>query len=180
MGPSRSDRLKLLLGEQVHAVHPAPEENRHVWKGVETDSNPEPPAAEPAITGNTDACDDDEFRGEDLESLCASSPDEIVTPSAIFTTDIKGSAHPTTSARQVDRVDEGKLSSVSDFPGLDQQGSTATTATILGELSPPGLAFCPVKAVEKYPYRYVSKAGQDKVASGFFAGGRFWERYWSL
>ncbi|KAH0537140.1 hypothetical protein FGG08_006044 [Glutinoglossum americanum] len=51
----------------------------------------------------------------------------------------------------------------------------------LGQLASPGLSFCPVQAVSKYPYKYIhNKALQDVVASSFFAGGKFFERSWDI
>ncbi len=50
----------------------------------------------------------------------------------------------------------------------------------LGQISPPGWSFCPIVAVSKYPYRYLSKPDSETVANRFFNEGKFWEREWEL
>ncbi|KAH0556471.1 hypothetical protein GP486_005627 [Trichoglossum hirsutum] len=81
-------------------------------------------------------------------------------------------------------------------PSLSEQGSEAATErtrgslsgenslippTKLGQLASIESSFCPVQAVTKYPYKYIhDRLLQDAVASSFFAGGRFFERHWSI
>ncbi|KAI9717749.1 MAG: hypothetical protein M1812_004478 [Candelaria pacifica] len=50
----------------------------------------------------------------------------------------------------------------------------------VGRLSSISTTFCPVLAAAKYPYKYVTKNTQERVAKAFFAGGKFWERKWEL
>lgn len=132
---------------------------------------------EPALTTEDDIFGGEDYRNDDFEVVGVESADEaVVKPEQIFTTTgEKGTASQTTTEGVAHREN-----SESDLPVVIPIVEPSSSANIQGELSPPGLAFCPVKAVEKYPYRYVNKAGQDRVASGFFAGGKFWERYWDL
>jgi hypothetical protein len=59
--------------------------------------------------------------------------------------------------------------------------STLPASIQLGQPAPPELSFCPVQAVNKYPYKYIrDKALQDAVANSFFAGGKFFERSWNM
>ncbi|KAI0128856.1 hypothetical protein BJ170DRAFT_732548 [Xylariales sp. AK1849] len=48
-----------------------------------------------------------------------------------------------------------------------------------GEVSPPGLALCPFNLVTSYPYKYVGKANQDKVAA-FFKANVLDDRAWDI
>ena len=52
----------------------------------------------------------------------------------------------------------------------------------LGQLAEPNAKFCPIMAVSKYPYRYMDTytATSAKVSEGFFAGGKFFERQWTV
>ncbi|KAI9785141.1 MAG: hypothetical protein M1839_000779 [Geoglossum umbratile] len=59
--------------------------------------------------------------------------------------------------------------------------STRPASIKLGQPAPPELSFCPVQAVNKYPYKYIrDKTLQDSVANSFFAGGKFFERSWNI
>ncbi|GIJ87804.1 hypothetical protein Asppvi_006717 [Aspergillus pseudoviridinutans] len=40
--------------------------------------------------------------------------------------------------------------------------------------------FCPLMAMSRYPYKFVSKELSQMVASRFFDGGKFWQRVWDL
>ncbi|KAI9843863.1 MAG: hypothetical protein M1838_002420 [Thelocarpon superellum] len=50
----------------------------------------------------------------------------------------------------------------------------------LGWLSEVNDTFCPLKAVQKYPYKHLSKALKGPVSDAFFAGGKFWKRHWNI
>ncbi|RJE19768.1 QDE-2-interacting protein [Aspergillus sclerotialis] len=41
-------------------------------------------------------------------------------------------------------------------------------------------SFCPIVAVSRYPYKYIKGELSQTVASGFFDGGKFWNREWDL
>ncbi|KAL4954488.1 hypothetical protein BDW69DRAFT_139486 [Aspergillus filifer] len=47
-------------------------------------------------------------------------------------------------------------------------------------LSPHDGSFCPVVALSKFPYHHIHGDLMQKVASGFFDKGQFWERPWDL
>ena len=52
----------------------------------------------------------------------------------------------------------------------------------IGELAKPGMDFCPIVAVSKFPYKYMDPQSQisDKVSKGYFANEKFWNREWTL
>lgn len=52
----------------------------------------------------------------------------------------------------------------------------------VGEEAPPNSNFCPILAVSKYPYRFMTAttAIVDEVSRKFFAGNEFWNRTWTL
>ena len=50
----------------------------------------------------------------------------------------------------------------------------------LGRLASPDDQFCPVMAVAKYPYKFVHKHLQEKIAQKFFNNGQFWDREWDM
>ena len=119
---------------------------------------------------------------EDLEIVgisSSSSPDSILPPARIINTTASRRRRRDTSTMR-DGTEAQDYRSTSVQPA--QHASTFSTSLrpTLGEISPPDLPFCPVKAVEKYPYRYVGGALQEIVASEYFAGGKFWERHWDL
>lgn len=44
-------------------------------------------------------------------------------------------------------------------------------------------AFCPAKALPKFPYKYIFPRAGDvarKVANGYFDGGRIWRHTWDV
>lgn len=49
-----------------------------------------------------------------------------------------------------------------------------------GQLAPPSLAFCPIIALAKFPYKHIEKAKSERVADFFFNAGKFWTRTWDL
>ena len=52
----------------------------------------------------------------------------------------------------------------------------------LRQEAPPDMHFCPILAVARFSYRYMSKglAEAQKVSEEFFASGKVWEREWTL
>ncbi|KAF1344164.1 hypothetical protein BDV97DRAFT_403110 [Delphinella strobiligena] len=49
-----------------------------------------------------------------------------------------------------------------------------------GEVAPEGMSFCPILAVAKFPYKYISKRFSEAVSDKFFNKGQFWNREWDL
>lgn len=49
-----------------------------------------------------------------------------------------------------------------------------------GEVASEGMSFCPILAVAKFPYKYISKRFSDAVSDKFFNKGQFWNRKWDL
>lgn len=49
-----------------------------------------------------------------------------------------------------------------------------------GDLANLSIPFCPIMAISKYPYRFVSKHESENVAQAFFTEGKFWERLWDM
>ena len=55
-----------------------------------------------------------------------------------------------------------------------------------GDMADINVSFCPIVAVSKYPYRFMSQAGPankllvDQISLGLFANQKFWDRSWSV
>lgn len=58
-----------------------------------------------------------------------------------------------------------------DFPQYSLQ---------FAEEAPEGEVFCSLKALQKYPYNYISAANRERVVKRFFENGVFYERPWDL
>ena len=50
----------------------------------------------------------------------------------------------------------------------------------IGRLAPVNQAFCPVIAVSKYPYKFVSQDISEPIAERFFNDSKFWYRPWDV
>lgn len=50
----------------------------------------------------------------------------------------------------------------------------------IGKLAPNHQAFCPILAVSKYPYKFVSSQISEHIAQKFFNDGKFWYRAWDV
>jgi hypothetical protein len=51
-----------------------------------------------------------------------------------------------------------------------------------GQLAPAGVAFCPILAVAKFPYKHMQANTEEseKVSIQFFAADLFWTRAWTV
>ena len=56
----------------------------------------------------------------------------------------------------------------------------------IGDMADVNVSFCPIMAVSKYPYRFMPSGGPankvlvDLVSHTLFAGGKFWQRQWTV
>jgi hypothetical protein len=46
--------------------------------------------------------------------------------------------------------------------------------------APLGMNFCPLIAITKFPYKFVSKQYMQQIASAFFDEGKIWNRDWEV
>lgn len=49
-----------------------------------------------------------------------------------------------------------------------------------GSLASPNHHFSPIRALEKYPYKFCDPSHKQDIASAFFDEGKFWRRKWDL
>ena len=65
-------------------------------------------------------------------------------------------------------------------------GKTAMTQRRIDDMAAVNVSFCPIIAVSKFPYRFMSSNGPankmlvDQISQGLFAEGKFWDRAWSV
>ena len=73
-----------------------------------------------------------------------------------------------------------------DKVAMGTSGKSVATGRQLGDMAEVNVSFCPIMAVSKYPYRFMSSQGPankmlaDQVSKELFAGGKFWQRQWSV
>ena len=178
MASSRSQRLKLLMGDAELPLRPIV--SRDEWEKVSVVDNL--PVKTSHTVMNEENVHPDGHNYEDLEIVgisSSSSPDSIIPPTRIFNTTASRRPRRDTSALR-DRAEAPDYRSTSVQSAQHPSTFSTSLRPTVGEISAPDLPFCPVKAAEKYPYRYVGGALQEIVASEYFAGGKFWERHWDL
>lgn len=83
-------------------------------------------------------------------------------------------SQPTTVAKK--QVKLRKEFSLEDVDVEDREG------LMVGDRASEGMAFCPIMAVSKFPYRFMGKVNRvtEEVSKMFFAGNKFWERKWTM
>lgn len=87
------------------------------------------------------------------------------------------SSHRTVNANDKFAVDDSTTGSAS---APEPQHVLPPCPLERGQLSPPGTSFCPLIAMSKFPYTFVSSRYSEAVARKYFAGGKFWGRKWEL
>lgn len=113
--------------------------------------------------------------GEDIEPVGYNSDDENVP--------VEGSTTASGKRKVKKKAKQGSTTTASYttfIKSLETIDSTPETGLQLGELTPPGGKFCPIMAVNKYPYRHVGQDLSEIVASSYFNAGKFWERTWDM
>ncbi|KAI9810326.1 MAG: hypothetical protein M1832_001360 [Thelocarpon impressellum] len=192
------DKLKLLMADSPLPVrlddHSSTQADRAPSAKLDMLSNTPAQAGPPE--GPDDIFDGPAYVDDNIEIVGEESDDDMPPPPLIHTEtrrDCKGKGK---GKGKGQGKDEGKgpprdqparqasLPQTAPLANLDAGTGSVEGAhaapPVLGQLSPPGEAFCPLKAVQKYPYRHVNREGQEKVSQAFFAGGRFWDRAWDL
>lgn len=62
------------------------------------------------------------------------------------------------------------------------QRETLTGGRAVGQRASDTESFCPIQAINKYPYKYahVEESITKEISGQFFASGRFWKHHWSV
>jgi hypothetical protein len=86
---------------------------------------------------------------------------------------------------QIDGVsaDEHEITdeSTPEIDDLNAFASVTGLAMKPGQLGPSKLAYCPIIAVSKLPYKWLrDEDPEEKIADRFFNAGKFWHRPWDL
>lgn len=88
--------------------------------------------------------------------------------------------HHGTKKDATDRPTSEVISEDSPFTSSEDSSEQSNMDPRFGEVAPSGMRFTPIKALMKFPYKYMSSKYQDTVSDKFFSKGLFWERSWDL
>ncbi|KAI9703587.1 MAG: hypothetical protein M1836_007357 [Candelina mexicana] len=169
---SKLEKLKLMIGDE-DVMSQTSDVSEHDAERTQ-EPNPEPDISTLNIFSGPDYRDDNIVPiswGSDSDEEASYQPAPLPLPPgtdvASFTTKKTTNAIP----EKVFATETKAVRKTTKFVELDSQ---------IGRLSPVSITFCPILAVAKYPYKYVTKETQERVAQAFFAAGKFWERKWDL
>ena len=177
---TNAERLKLLMGDDqlpMRTEQPLETMSENAERSID-EAIKDPKETVPASAALPE---EDKFKGvnfDNLEMINSSSSEEGSTSGRTFTIRRKLGKQRSTGG-QINR-DSAQVQQSTMIDRLAGNIKDNQPAQARSQLSPPDYLFCPLKAVQKYPYRYVSKQGQDKVSRSFFARGRFWDRAWNM
>jgi len=203
MPTSAKDRLNRLLQNQAKPPMPDPHQSRFAEKELEAKQRqeqthwtipdvaqyprlvkkqPAPPAhgADPLTSSDED---------DDYVSAFQKKPTmKVQKPRRLFRPKPNATGYPkdacAESARPISYIPKGKTSqSAQPNEQLDDEGSSEVENEALPSEDAYGNAatghFCLFNLLAKFPYKYIEDAN-DRVSRHFFAGGKFYERKWSL
>lgn len=99
--------------------------------------------------------------------------------------DHSGPSTPTLGNRKGSANSPRKTGALSRFsaPWSDSEDSEEDETTLeVGEEAVAGMRFCPLMAISRFPYKYLSanKRLMEGVADTAFNDGKFWERRWTV
>ncbi len=171
-GMSKLEKLKLMIGDEDLMSEDGTPSEPDLEQAP--DENPEPDISTLSLFSGPEYRDDTIVPvswGSDSEEEVSSQPPPPALPPradlASFTykktTNTTPETGPPTEVKSVK-----KTKKISELDGQ------------VGQLSSLSTTFCPILAVAKFPYKYITKEHQERVAQAFFAGGKFWERTWDL
>ncbi|KAI9749760.1 MAG: hypothetical protein M4579_006750 [Chaenotheca gracillima] len=170
------DRLKMLMGNDSLPVRMRPVEKEPEMQGPPSSEHASAPEGTLQHSGSS-FLEKPDHKDVDKATEKAIEHDQVIPASSWDTIENATNASEKLSPLKPQQRTNTKA---------PDHGSTSTIHQIpaplgaLGQLAAAGRSFCPLKAISKYPYKYVPKRVQEPVASSFFASGKFWEKGWEV
>ncbi|KAL4795596.1 hypothetical protein BDV19DRAFT_389188 [Aspergillus venezuelensis] len=91
---------------------------------------------------------------------------------------------PTSEEKASSPLVEASVNAIANLKiSFEDKTNNTTSAVVQIPDEPPSPhdgSFCPLVALSKFPYQHIHGDLMQKVASGFFDKGQFWERLWDL
>ncbi|MCJ1307140.1 hypothetical protein MMC25_000786 [Agyrium rufum] len=164
MATEKLNRLKMLMQDTDFQWPTEEELLANKLRQSQVNDEPEPPKPETSAPKATE-----------VPPPCSEPPNTAI--SRVLASLVDGSEPNTeTPVRDFTRSKPPFSMNDKDIIGGDDE------ARKVGQLSSAGRSFCPIHAVAKYPYRFLSQTptAMELVSQAGFAGGKFWEREWSI